>query len=270
MCKGPAAKRGFFMSYLDALILGLLQGLTEFLPISSSGHLVLAQELLGVNSEGVTFEILVHLGSLLAIFIFFREKLWSLTLSLFKKDKASHRKDILFLAIGTVPAALTGLFFESYIETVFSSAVFTSTMLIITGFILLSTRLARGCNQEVDAKRAILIGVAQALAILPGISRSGSTISAAMLLKIEPSKAAEFSFLLAIPAIAGATIFKLDEIMASDFDMMLTYSVGAAMAFVSSLVAIRLLMSIIRKGRFEIFAYYCFAAGAFGLYLFLK
>ena len=268
MCTGPATKRGFFMSYLEALILGLLQGLTEFLPISSSGHLVLAQELLGVNPEGVTFEILVHLGSLLAIFIYFRSKLWSLALSLYKKDKAGHRKEILFLAMATVPAALIGLSFESFIDSVFSSAVFTSSMLIVTGFILLSTRLARTGNQEVDAKRAILIGVAQALAIMPGISRSGLTIAAGMLLKIEPSRAAEFSFLLAIPAIIGATIFKLDDILASDSDMMLAYLAGAVMAFVSSLVAIRLLMSIIRKGRFEFFAYYCFAAGTMGLYLF--
>lgn len=268
MHKGPATKRGFFMSYLDALILGLIQGLTEFLPISSSGHLVLAQELLGVNPEGLTFEIIVHLGSLLAIFIYFRSKLWSLILSLFTKDKVSHRKEILFLAIATVPAALIGLSFESFIDSVFSSALFTSTMLIVTGFILLSTRLARTGNQEIDAKRAILIGVAQSLAILPGISRSGSTIAAGMLLKIEPSKAAEFSFLLAIPAIIGATIFKFDDILASDSDMMLAYLAGAIIAFVSSLVAIRLLMSIIRKGRFEFFAYYCFAAGALGLYLF--
>ena len=268
MHKGPAAKRGFFMSYFDALILGLLQGLTEFLPISSSGHLVLAQELLGVNHEGVTFEILVHLGSLLAIFIYFRSKLWSLSLSLFKKDRASHRKEIIFLAIATVPAAVIGLSFEGFIDSVFSSVFFTSTMLIATGFILLSTRLARTGDQEIDGKRSILIGIAQSLAILPGISRSGSTIAAAILLKIEPSRAAEFSFLLAIPAIIGATIFKFDDILASDSDIMLTYFAGAVMAFASSLVAIRLLMSIIRKGRFEYFAYYCFAAGAMGLYLF--
>ena len=268
MHQGPAAKRGFFMSYLDAVILGLLQGLTEFLPISSSGHLVLAQELLGVNSEGVTFEILVHLGSLLAIFIYFRSKLWSLTLSLFSKDKASHKKEILFLAMATVPAALVGVFFESFIDSVFSSALFTSSMLIVTGFILLSTRLTSTGSQEVDGKRAILIGLAQSLAILPGISRSGSTIAIGLLLKIEPSKAAEFSFLLAIPAIIGATIFKFDDILASDSDMMLVYLAGAMMAFVSSLAAIRLLMALIRKGRFEYFAYYCFAAGASGWYLF--
>ena len=113
-----------------------------------------------------------------------------------------------------------------------------------------------------------MIGLTQALAIMSGISRSGSTIAAGMLLKIEPSRAAEFSFLLAIPAIIGATIFKFDDILASYSDMMLVYLAGAVMAFGSSLVAIRLLMSIIRKGRFEYFAYYCFAAGALGWYLF--
>ncbi|MDH4156696.1 MAG: undecaprenyl-diphosphate phosphatase [candidate division Zixibacteria bacterium] len=257
------------MSYLDAIILGILQGLTEFLPVSSSGHLVLTQALLGVKEPGVAFELLVHLGTLLAVVIYFRHRLGRLVASLFHRDRKPERAVVGYLVIGTVPAGVAGVLFKDFFEGAFSNPLMTAMMLFATGLILLSTYLVPAGRRDVSVISSVVMGLGQALAIMPGISRSGSTIAAGMLTGVKPSEAAEFSFLLAIPAIAGAVAFKVDELLELKSQLAGQYLVGTIVSFLFALVAVYTVLAVIKRGKFQYFAYYCFAAGAVGLYLFL-
>ena len=257
------------MTYLDAFILGLLQGLTEFLPVSSSGHLVIMGSILGVQKPGGVFEIILHLGSLLAVFIFFRKKIFVLIQAVFNSSMKKERMMIGFIGIATIPAVIAVLFFKDFFEQSFTNPLLASSMLFITGFILLATRIRRGGTKEITLKSSILIGIGQAFAILPGISRSGTTISIGMLLGLKPSETAEFSFLLVIPAILGAVVLKFGELSQIDSALIGQYSFGLLVTFVSSMFAVYAVLELIKKGKFEYFAYYCFAAGTFGLYLFV-
>jgi undecaprenyl-diphosphatase len=257
------------VSYIDAIVLGIVQGLTEFLPVSSSGHLVLAQKLLGVKQAGVTFEVLVHLGSLVAVLIYFRAKIWLLIKSLFVSEHYAYRKVVLFLIVGTIPAVIVGFSLRDFFEQSFSSPVLASSMLIVTGAILLSTRFVRKSSRNVNLAAAIIMGIGQAISILPGISRSGTTIASGMLWGVDPSEAAEFSFLLSIPAIAGAVVLNSKKLLALDPHLAGQYLVGTLSAFIFALLAVYTVLAVVRRGKFEYFAYYCFAAGLLGLYLFL-
>ncbi len=257
------------MSYFDAAILGILQGLTEFLPVSSSGHLVLAQAMLGVKQSGVTFEVLLHLGSLLAVLTYFRVRILRLIRSLFDSKMVAERKIVLWLIIGTLPAVVAVLLFKDFFEQAFSNPVMTSIMLFVTGIILISTGFFKKGAGNLTFLKALAMGAGQALAIIPGISRSGTTIATGMITGVEPSEAAEFSFLLSIPAILGAVVFKADELMAVEPSLMSHYLVGLITTFVASLFAVYAVLAVIKRGKFVYFGYYCFAAGAVGLYLFL-
>lgn len=256
------------MSYLDAIILGILQGLTEFLPVSSSGHLVLAQALLHVKSSGVSIEVTVHLGTVLSVLVYFRKQLGLMILSLFRKEMVEERRMVWLLVLGTIPAGIIGLLFKDFFESAFSSPMLTSVMLIITGFILFISRFAKSGKRPVGLWSAIGMGLGQAAAIFPGISRSGSTIVAGMLSGVQPSKAAEFSFLLAIPAIGGATILEGKQLLSLSPDMLDHYLLGSLFSFVFGLIAVYTVLAVVRRGRFEYFGYYCFAVGLLGLYLF--
>jgi undecaprenyl-diphosphatase len=257
------------MSYLDATILGIIQGLTEFLPVSSSGHLVLAQEILGVKQPGVSFEVIVHLGSLLAVLIYFHAQIKLLVKSIFHADMKRQRTVLIYLVIGTVPAALAGLLLKDFFERAFANPVMTSVMLLVTGMILLSTRFYKKGGKPVTFPAALVMGIGQAVAILPGISRSGTTISSGIWSGVQPSEAAEFSFLLSIPAIAGAATLESQELLNISHHLVGAYLVGAVCSFVLSLAAVSVVMTVVKRGKFDYFAYYCFAAGALGLYLFL-
>lgn len=256
------------MSYLDAVILGIIQGLTEFLPVSSSGHLVLAEALLGVKQPGVSFEILLHLGTLLAVLIYFRERIGRMILSLFNSELKTERRWILYIIIGTIPAGLVGYTLDDFFEQAFSKPILAAAMLIVTGLILLSTKLVRKREKTLTPVSSILIGIGQAMAIMPGISRSGTTISAGLLLGIKPAEAAEFSFLLSIPAIGGAVVLKSNELLHLQTALIGHYVVGLVAAFGLSLAAVYTVLETIKRGKFVYFAYYCFAAGLLGLYLF--
>ena len=257
------------MTYLDAVFLGLLQGLTEFLPVSSSGHLVLGQHLLGVKQPGVAFEVLVHLGTLASVVVYFRRRLWRLVKSLYTRELSEERRIIGLLIVGTVPAVLAGLFLEDFFERAFSDPLVTSIMLAVTGLILLSTRFVRKGERAPDLKSSLIMGIGQALAIMPGISRSGTTISAGLLVGVRPSEAAEFSFLLAIPAIAGAALLEWRALFNLGAELAGPYAVATLLSFASGLLAVYAVLAVIRRGHFEYFAYYCFAAAALGVYLFV-
>ena len=213
------------MTFLEAIILGLVQGLTEFLPVSSSGHLVLTQELMGVEDKGVTFEILVHFGTLLSVIIYFWKRLWGLFLSIlppFKEDRKEDRKMIGYLAIASVPAAIVGFSpLKDHFEGAYEKPALVGLLLVLTGAILFLPRLLKTKGtKEVGIKSAIAMGLGQALAILPGVSRSGSTIVSGMVSGAKSSAAAEFSFLMAIPAIAAASLLQVKELVTIETELL--------------------------------------------------
>ena len=257
------------MNYIEAFFLGLIQGLTEILPISSSGHLVISEYILGLKQPGVLFELMVHFGTLLSVLVYFRKRIIEMIKSIFVPGMTDDRRMVYYLIIGTIPAVVAALLFEDFFEEAFSSPALTSAMLIVTGLILLSTRYARLKEGEVNLPRSILVGIGQALAILPGISRSGTTISTGLFLGIKPYRAAEFSFLLAIPAIAGAIIFKMDSVLSLNTQILGPYLLATAVAFISGLFSVYILLDIIRRGKFVYFGIYCLIAGMASLYYFL-
>ncbi len=258
------------MSYFQAILLGVLQGLTEFLPISSSGHLVLAGSLLGISSEaeGVTFELAVHFGTLFSVLIYFRRQISRLVLSVFRPQMMEERKTVFYLIIGTIPAVFAGLFLRDYFENAYESPLFTSLMLCVTGVILFLPYHIAIKKRELKPSSALLMGVGQALAILPGISRSGSTIVAGMLAGVNPSRAAEFSFFLAVPAIAGAGILQAGELSKVDHGLLGQYLAGSISAFIFGLVAVYAVLATIRRGKFQYFGIYCLTIGLLGLIYF--
>ncbi len=257
------------MTLLEAIILGLVQGLTEFLPVSSSGHLVLAQKLMGVSEEGVTFEVMVHFGTLLSVMIYFWKPLWRMTLSImppFKEDLARERTMIFLLGIASIPAAFVGFSpLGDIFEGVYQKPEIVALLLLVTGALLFIPRFivrkGGGSDKPIGIGAAIAMGIGQAFAILPGISRSGSTIVSGMLSRVKSSDAAEFSFLMAIPAIAAAAVMKLRDISEIDPTLLNHYLIGTFVAFASGLAAIYSVLTAIRKGKFEYFGIYCFVAG---------
>ena len=300
------------MSAFEAVLLGLVQGLTEFLPVSSSGHLVLAKTLLGVPGGGITFEVMVHFGTFLAIVTVFRREIGKLIVSVIGgigtlvqqgggvrrleadgrgtagkgkgKGKelqwrgggvstftstSAYRKLALWIGIGSVPAACLGLLFEETVEQAFSSPTLVSSALLVTGGMVWSTRYVKEIRGDVGCADAVLIGVAQAFAMIPGISRSGATIVTGLWRKVDRAKAAEFSFLLALPVILGATVLKLKDVFEALPSSAEGWSlvVGTATAYGSGYVAIRVLLDIVRRGKLDRFAYYCWVVGLVGLFL---
>ncbi len=246
------------LSWWQGLILGLVQGLTEFLPVSSSGHLVLAERLVGFESQGVLFEVAVHVATLLSVVIAYRARIWELVRGLFRRSTAAWGYAGL-LAVATVPAAVAGTVFREQFERAFDSGVAVGWNFLATAAILWSTRFAmtRARSSGVTVPRALLIGMAQAVAILPAISRSGTTIAVALWAGIAPAVAAEFSFLMSIVVIAGAGVLELRHLPsgAAVFSPGLVWAFGAAL--VSGIVAIKLLVALLRSSRFHLFAPYC-------------
>jgi undecaprenyl-diphosphatase len=256
------------MSVFQALVVGAIQGLTEFIPISSSGHLVLVPEVLDWNRPGLAFDVLLHAASLVALLAFFRHELLVLARGVVGRDPRSVKLAVL-LAVGTVPAALAGLLLGSYFEGTFEDAPAAAIQLAISAVILVAaelllTRQARSSHRlrridELNAVDAIAVGAAQAVAIWPGISRSGATIATGLARRVQRDDAARFAFLLAIPALAGAALIQLPKL--GDIGL----EPGAAIAgFVSSLVfsyaAIAGLIRYLQKRTLYPFAAYCLVA----------
>jgi undecaprenyl-diphosphatase len=241
--------------------MGAVQGLTEFLPISSSGHLVLVQQALDGTTDPV-FVLLLHIATLLAVVIYFWEDVVALLRSFVGRD-TTKRSDLLYpLIIGTAPAAIAGLLFESSVDKAFDSEGFVALALVITGLLLIvAARLPKGERSiaMLEPRRAAIIGLFQAFALFPGISRSGSTIVGGICNKLAPKEAARFSFLLSIPAIGGATLLKLSDIASYDTANTIPYVLGMAIAFVSGFAGIRVLMRAVTQGKLEYFGYYCIA-----------
>ncbi|MDO5851533.1 MAG: undecaprenyl-diphosphatase UppP [Methanobacteriaceae archaeon] len=263
------------MDILSAIILGAVQGISEFLPISSSGHLVLIQQLLGVQT-GLAFDTILHLGTLVAIFSFFWKdilrliggfigSLKDITEGNFKKgiQKNVSKKFAWLLIIGTIPTGILGILFKDAIETVFRGTIFVGVFLLITGIILYySQRHSSGkiTTKEMSFTQSIIIGICQGLAIFPGISRSGATIASGLCIGLEREYAARYSFLLSIPAVMGAGLIQIKDIVS--LDMSITALIAG---FISSIIfgyySIKLLIKMIKGWSLDIFAYYCWIVG---------
>ncbi|MDH3976000.1 MAG: undecaprenyl-diphosphate phosphatase [Deltaproteobacteria bacterium] len=261
------------MTIIEALILGLVQGLTEFLPISSSGHLVIAKSIMGgVREPGILFEVLLHLGTLLAVLLFFRKDIIKLVLSLTLAGNLSDgerkegRKMVLAVIAGTLPTVVIALLFKDIFEALFSSVKIVSLMLLITGLLLFLSDMVRDRKREkVSLKDALIIGIVQGAAIIPGISRSGSTIAAGLFMGINGEKAAKFSFLLSIPAILGAVVLHAKDISGLNNGHMIPYLAGVTAAAVSGFFSIKVLMKVVAGRRLKLFAFYCWTVGIIGL-----
>ena len=265
------------MELLKAILLGIIQGLTEFLPISSSGHLVLAEHYLKFNNPDISFKIILHLGSVFAVLLYFRKDILSLirSLILFKNKDPLHsenRNTIFYLIVATTVTGILGFYFEDPLTKTFSSLYIPSFMLIITGFILyVSDKIEpKGIKtHQLGIKKSILIGLAQAFAILPGISRSGTTITVGIFSGLDREEAARFSFILSIPAILGANIHKFSSILNLDRSLWLSYILGTLAAFISGYLVISFLITIVKKQRLKYFAFYCWSIAIITLILYL-
>ncbi len=254
------------MSLIEAIILGIVQGLTEFLPISSSGHIELGKAILGVkNADDLAFTIIVHGATVLSIIVVFYKDLLQLFRSFIGFKWDADNQYLAKLALSMIPVGLVGVLLEDYLAAFFSGRIaLVGFCLILTGFILFLTTLERANPREVTFKDALLIGLAQAAAVLPGISRSGSTISVALALGIDKEKATRFSFLMVLAPILGATILKFRDLSAattaSDTSL-LPYIAGFIAAFVSGVIACNWMLALVKRGKIVYFSVYCFIVG---------
>lgn len=255
------------MSLLEALILGIIQGLTEFLPVSSSGHLQIGAAILGINSsDNLLFTIIVHGATVLSTIIVFWKEIISIFKGLLKFQMNEEAKLVLYIIISMIPVGIVGIFFESQVESFFDGqVVFVASMLMITGFLLLATNFlkAKNATGELSYTKSIIIGLAQAFAVLPGISRSGATIATGLILGIDKEKATRFSFLMVIPPILGATFLKVKDLieqptLATDISNG-ALAAGFIGALIFGIIACRWMINIVKKGSLVYFAYYCFA-----------
>ncbi|MDA3835335.1 MAG: undecaprenyl-diphosphate phosphatase [Spirochaetales bacterium] len=270
------------MDLFQATILGIIQGLTEFLPVSSSGHLVMFQHLFGLKEPELFFDISVHVGTLAAIVIFFRKEIISIIVSLahfiarlFNKKESfsniyedTNVKLAFLIVVGSVPTGILGILFHRIADQLFSSVTIVGFMLIITGLLLWCTRRLKESNTGIagfSAKDALIIGLVQGMAIMPGISRSGSTIAVGLFLGLERETAARYSFLLSIPAIIGASALSLTNLSSYTILSYKAAISGAVIAAIVGYCALKLLVYMVKQGRIHIFAPYCMIIGILAL-----
>lgn len=258
---------------LEMVILGLVQGLTEFLPVSSTAHLIFAESFLGISRPGILLEAVLHLGTALAALVLFRDDVrrllagwWSTFVPAAERDgRATYRRLAWLIILATAVTAAIGLLFASQFERMYGSLRGVAFQLILTGVILLLAR-ERGNRQmtEIRIPGAAVLGLMQAVSIIPGISRSGATIAGGMWAGLRRDEAARLSFLIAIPSVAGAGLFGLKDLQAG---AALGYgpshlALGFVISLISGIVAIKWLLSAVRRGRLGVFAVYCFVVGA--------
>lgn len=253
------------MSWIEALILGIIQGLTEFLPVSSSGHLELGKAILGVNAEkSLIFTVVVHGATVLSTIVVFYKDIWSLIRGLFAFKWNEETAYLLKIIISMIPVLILGIFFKEEIEGFFTGNVmFVGFMLMLTSLLLLSTYVVKNNERKIGYLDSLIIGAAQALAVLPGISRSGTTISTGLLLGNKKANIARFSFLMVLIPIIGANFKDIYDGGVSDNAIgVLPLVVGFVAAFISGLLACKWMIGIVKKGNLLYFAIYCFVIGS--------
>ncbi len=265
------------MQIIKAIILGLIQGLTEFLPVSSSGHLSIFKNILGFESANISFEIFLHFGSLIAVLIYFRKEIAELFVSTLKiksnqtKD-LDNKKIVLYLLIATIVTGSLGIIFKDTFESLFESPLFASIMLFLTGTIIFISDKAKSGRiklSEMGIIRSLLIGFGQFLSILPGISRSGTTIAISIFAGIKRESAARFSFLLSIPAILGAIVLSISDMTKLSSQEWIAYILGASAAFISGYLVISILIDFVKKQKLKYFSYYCWGLSGISTTYFL-
>ena len=254
------------MSFIQIILLGIIQGLTEFFPVSSSGHLVLFQNLFGIKEPQIFVDVMLHVGTLISLFVYLRKEICELVDGLWlflKKPKTYHadkRIKLLFaLAVASIPTMVIGYLFSDFFESLFASLRTVGFALIVTGFYLFLTKFAKEKRRNF-LSHPFIVGILQGAAIVPGFSRSGLTIGGAMFLGWKREEAARFSFLLSIPAIFGAALFQLGRIEAGSqpWPVIIT---GIVVSALFGYLALTLLVSVINRGKFYVFSFYCFVAG---------
>ncbi|MBU4342952.1 MAG: undecaprenyl-diphosphate phosphatase [Candidatus Omnitrophica bacterium] len=241
------------MTFVEAIISGIVQGVTEFLPVSSSGHLVIFHRLIGLKEPQLLFDIFLHVGTLAAIFIVF----WHDIVEIF----SSRKKSGLYIVLGTIVTGIFVLIFGKSIEAVFVKPWLVGIMLVITGLWLILARFIRFSTGSITGGKAMIIGLAQAIAALPGISRSGVTISTGLFLGMSPEAAARFSFLLSIPAIIGAFLFKIRG--ADLAGLSINYFIGFVISCIVGVFSLKLLLKVLHRNKFHFFGIYCIVVGLF-------
>ena len=264
------------MNYLEAIILGIVQGLTEFLPVSSSGHLELTKALFGsdaVPKDSLTFTVVLHFATALSTIVIFRKEILQIIRGLFQFRWNEESKFSIKIIISMVPAVVIGLLFEKQLEAFFNGKIlFVGSMLLLTAVLLLLADKAKNTTKEVRFGSAFIIGLSQAIAMLPGISRSGSTIATSVLLGIDRTKAAKFSFLMVVPLILGKVAKDiLGGEVSIENDQIGLYTVGFIAAFTSGLVACQWMITLVKKSKLSYFAAYCAVVGVIAIsYTLLK
>ncbi len=267
------------MELYQGIILGIIQGLTEFLPVSSSGHLVLGQIFFGITESQLPFDISVHMGTLLAVLVVYASDIRAILVSVFgfiskavslkpmahllKEDKNLQLAGLIL--IGSIPTAFIGLILKQFEHILFASEVLVGFMLILTGTILWTSKnfySSKNKKGGFSIKKALIIGVGQGLAVIPGISRSGTTIALGMFLGLDRHNAAKFSFLLSIPAILGAQILSIKDMINSRLVIDSITIYATIVSFITGLLALKLLLSLVHAGRFHLFAPYCWLIGS--------
>ncbi|MBU4501064.1 MAG: undecaprenyl-diphosphate phosphatase [Nanoarchaeota archaeon] len=247
------------ITFLQAVILGIIQGITEWLPISSSGHLALAQMYFGL-SVPVAFDVMLHVATLAVVFIVFWKDIVNILKAVLSLDfKSENGKLALYIIIANIPTAIIGFAFRDTFKSFFYNRYAIASALIFTSIFLYFSDRKTG-NKKLNYKNTFLIGIAQGIAIIPGISRSGITISMGLLGKIDRKLVAKFSFLLSIPAIIGASIFEVKNLALADISIPLL-SVAMISSFIVGYISLKLLLKIIINKKFHLFAYYCFILG---------
>lgn len=266
------------MDILSAIVIGIVQGLTEFLPVSSSAHLVFAQSFFGLNENNLAFDVFLHLGTLVAVVAFFLPDIINMILAFFKSlgdifkgnfvqgiKEDSYKKLVWYTIIATIPVGVVGLLFNDIVSELFTGVTIPAFFLLITGCLLyFSQRYNVGDKNlnDLSLKESIFMGLGQACAILPGLSRSGTTIACGLLAGLDKEFAAKFSFILSIPAILGAVVVQSNGITTGLTGEFIPYTLGFLAAVVSGLFAIKVLLKLIEEKSLDIFSYYCWIVGA--------
>ena len=261
-----------------AIFLGFVQGMAEFLPISSSGHLVLFEKLLNFHQQGIAFDIFVHFGTLFSIFVVFRKELiWMLwapyKVWVEKSTDPQYLKYLkwdLYIIVATIPAGFVGLFLKDSAERLFSEILVVLVALLFTALIMILTQFLTYRKKDFNFGNTFIIGIAQAIAIIPGVSRSGSTIFTGMAFGIERQDVARFSFLMSIPAILGAVVLQVGDLikMPPTSSQMVDLTAGTISAFLFGYLAIKWLLEVVKKGKLQWFGYYCAAVSISGLIIY--
>ena len=246
------------MEMASAIILGIIQGITEWLPVSSSAHLALANHFLGMGAS-VEFQVALNLGTLISLIAYMRNEIWRIMQGALKMEKKTLYLIYLIILAG-IPTAIIGFAGKTFFEGMFSDVKLISFALIITGILLLLTKFVKRKEGKISEPSAIASGIAQGIAVAPGISRSGSTISAALLLGVSPKEAAKFSFLIGLPAFLVASIIEIHQATSFNADFSI-FAIGIIISAIVGYLSIGVLMRVLQEGKFHYFSYYCIALG---------